>query len=112
MSCLGDYLRISRENISMSQDQVHKLTGITDSRLHRIENGETQNPPANDLKLLASIYNIDLIDLFIRAGYLDNNDVIHFKYVFTGVELLEPEEKKHIQQQIDFLLQRKSQKEV
>lgn len=112
MSCLSDYLRKSRENLNLSMDAVYELTGITDSRLHRIESGNNQSPPASVLKLLSDAYHIDLIDLFIRVGYLEQKDVLNFQHDFKGVELLEPDEKSHIQQQIDFLLQRKSQKEV
>lgn len=68
MSCLGAYLREVRINLGLSQDAVFDKTGITDSRLSRIESGENKEPSAIALKQLAEAYSIDPVDLLIRAG--------------------------------------------
>ena len=72
---LGQYLRTIREQNKLSTRDVEKETGITTSQLSRLECSHTRNPSPVALKKLALLYNIKLIDLFQKAGYLDSQDV-------------------------------------
>ena len=57
------------------------------------------------LKKIALLYNIKLIDLFQKAGYLDSQDVdSYMESCFKGIEKLDQEDKKQIQSQIDYLI--------
>ncbi len=65
----GEYLRRIRKNKGFSQTDVFEKTGITDSRLSRIESGK--EAPAKTLCQLAMLYDIDILDLLKRFGYID-----------------------------------------
>ncbi|MDE7207568.1 MAG: transcriptional regulator [Lachnospiraceae bacterium] len=102
---LGQYLRTVRERNNLSTRDVEKETGITTSQLSRIECSITQKPSPTALKKLALFYNIKLIDLFQKAGYLDPEDIdAYMKTCFKGIEKLDQEDQKQIQKQIDYLI--------
>ncbi len=102
MDKIGDYLKKVRIQQGLSLKDVYKATGISDSRLSRIENGtkDLELKPAF-LKALAELYNIRLVDLLINAGYLNTEDLASYERVFQDVDFLSDAEKKHIQEQID-----------
>jgi len=102
---LGQYLRTVREQNKLSTRDVEKKTGITTSQLSRIECNITRKPSPTALKKLALFYNIKIIDLFQKAGYLDPEDVdAYMETSFKGIEKLDLEDKKQIQSQIDYLI--------
>ena len=67
---LGSHLKQIRENKEISLREVEKLTGIGYAHLSMIENGKRNVTPAL-LKNLSKLYNIDYIDLYEKAGYID-----------------------------------------
>lgn len=99
---LGNRLKVSREKGGLSLKRVYEITGITDSRLSKMERGQINCTP-DDLKKLAHLYNIHLIPLYVLAGYLNEGDIKEYQFVFQGVSSLDDEEMQHIQSQIDFL---------
>lgn len=102
MTALGDRLKESREKCDLSLKKVYELTNLTDSRLSKIERGQINCTP-DDLKKLAHLYNIQLLPLYVLAGYLNEEDIKEYRFVFQGASSLDDEEKQHIQAQIDFL---------
>ena len=91
---LGKFLKEIRENKKISLREVEKLTGVGYSHLSMIENGKRNVTPAL-LKNLSNIYNIDYIDLYEKAGYLDlaeseklkdkDNKILNKKYYMCPV---------------------------
>lgn len=67
---LGLYLKTIREALGYSIYDVNKLCDISPSYLSLMENGK-RKPSAVILKKLAPIYNVNYIDLYEKAGYLD-----------------------------------------
>lgn len=67
---LGEYLKKIREGKNISLREAEKLTGIGYSHLSMIENGKRNVTPAL-LRNLANIYNVDYIELYEKAGYID-----------------------------------------
>lgn len=110
MSNLGKRLKDYREMLGLTLKQVNEQTGITNSRLSKIERGKLVCPPA-DLKKLARIYEVKLISLYLEAGYIDNGDLMEYQLFFKGINELDDEEKQHIQKQIDFIISRKRNSE-
>lgn len=102
MSDIGSCLKDKRTQCNLSLKDIYDQCGITDSKLSRIERGEKLPDPA-ELKKLAQIYGLDVISLFIMAGYLDRNDLSNYQFVFQNVDLLNDEEKQSIQTQISLL---------
>lgn len=103
MNSIGFYLRDQRVKLSLSLNDVCEQTGITTTRLNRIELGQVNEPSPEVLKKLAEFYKIDLIYLYKLAGYLDNDDVSRQIQPFNNYEILSDEERNFIQQAIDFL---------
>ena len=103
MSTVGTYLKEVRNSRGFSLKDVQERCGVTDSKLSRLERGEGRDLTPYDLKKLAQLYEIDVIPLYIMAGYLDENDLSNYQLVFKNARLLNEEEKQSIQMQIDLL---------
>ena len=67
---LGEYLKKVRKLKDLSLRQVDYKSDVSFSHLSMIENGSRKPSPLT-LKELAKIYNLDYIDLYEKAGYLD-----------------------------------------
>lgn len=67
---LGEYLKKIRENKKLSLREVNKLTDISFTYLNMIENGKRNVNPTL-LRNLAKVYNVDYLDLYEKAGYID-----------------------------------------
>lgn len=103
MNSIGSYLKKQRERLSLSLNAVCDQTGITSTRLNRIERDLVNEPSPEALKKLAELYQIDLIYLYKLAGYLENIDIKGQVQPFTNYELLNDDERNFIQQSINFL---------
>lgn len=104
---LGTFLKNARNKNNQSLKSVQKATGISDSRLLRIETGENDSPAPADLRLLAQLYQINIVDIYLLAGYLTPNDLLSYQHTFNNVEKLSPEEKQNIQNSIDLFTKSK-----
>ncbi|MDD3167977.1 MAG: helix-turn-helix transcriptional regulator [Eubacteriales bacterium] len=100
MNELGIYLKKLRTENGYSQKKVHDATGITDSQQSRIERGLNQEISPLSLKKLASFYNVNVIDLYILAGWISQNDLEGYQRIFMYAELLTDSQKKNIQNEI------------
>ena len=67
---LGSYLKSIREKLDYSTHDINKLCDISQSYISLMENGKRKPSPII-LKKLASIYCLDYIDLYEKAGYID-----------------------------------------
>lgn len=106
---LSSYLKDCRKSKKLSLNTVFKETGITDSRLHRIENnGEIKGLTPEELSKLTKIYDISMVDLLIKAKYLSVSDLKKYQTVFKGVSILDDEEREHIQHEINFINRKKA----
>ncbi len=104
MNSLGTYLRNVREENNLSLNAVYNVTGITDSRLSKLENNNYEEPSPVMLKKLANLYQLSIVDLFIRAGYMTYDDLNICPQIFHGIDQLTDEDIKHIQNQIDYII--------
>ncbi len=67
---LGKYLKKLRDDKNLSLREVNKLTDISYTHLNMIENGKRNVTPAL-LRNLANLYNVNYLDLYEKAGYID-----------------------------------------
>lgn len=100
MCKIGDFLKQQRQKLGLSMSEVHGQTGITYSKLSRIERGEGRSLDPLELKKLADLYHVNLVTLYLMAGYLSENDLRDYCFVFDGAALLTEEEHESIQTQI------------
>ncbi len=77
---LGEYLEEARKRKKYSTYDVNKLTDISQSYISLLEKGK-RKASAVILKTLAPIYNLDYLDLYEKAGYIELiEDEIKNKY--------------------------------
>lgn len=105
---LGIYLRYLREFNHLSMHDVYHHTKITDSKLSRIEKQSIKEPSPKDLKKLALLYKVDVIDVFKMAGFIDEADLLNYQKAFNNTDLLISEEKELIQHQIDYFTKQRN----
>lgn len=67
---LGEYLEKIRKSKDLSLRQVDYKSDVSYSHLSMIEKGTRKASPLT-LKELAKVYNLDYVDLYEKAGYLD-----------------------------------------
>jgi len=72
---LGEYLKHLREQFDLTLREVEERTGISNAYISQIENGIKDSPHIKILKKLADVYNISLLEMLIKAGYLDSEDL-------------------------------------
>jgi transcriptional regulator with XRE-family HTH domain len=66
---LGAYLRNEREHAGLSQARLAKLVGVDNSRILRLERGDTLSPNADFLSQIVDALGLNLFDVYARAGY-------------------------------------------
>ncbi len=106
MESVGIYLRTLRTKKNLSLNDVCKNTGLTTTRLNRIELGEVKEPSPEVLRKLAEFYNVDLMNLYILAGYLKKTDITERCNPFKNYEILDADECGYIQKTIDFFAEK------
>jgi len=99
---VGERLRNIRNSKGLSLDEVNKCTGITNSRLSKIERGITEHPSLDDISTLLKFYEIPLISFLYQEGYCEKSGTS-----LKNLELLNNFEIEHIQAEIDFILKEK-----
>lgn len=99
---IGQKLKSIRLLRKLSLNTVSLKTGITDSRLSKIERGIIEHPSLDDISTILKVYDIPLISILCEEGYCNKNDG-----VFKNAELLNEFEIKHVQNEIDFILKEK-----
>ena len=108
MNELGTLLRKIRNEKKLSMITVCNATGITNSRLSRIERGKNKSaPPATDLAKLADLYNVDLKTLLPQSDTNPKEISDDNSLILKNIDLLSASELRHIQDEIDFILVQK-----
>ena len=63
---IGEKLRDIRNSKNLSLEDVEKHTGITNSRLSRIERGLNKHPSLDDISTLLKCYEIPLVSFCVK----------------------------------------------
>ncbi len=103
MNKFGEYLKLQRQKQKLSLKDVYMKSGITDSKLSRVERGEGHGLEPMELKKLAQIYDVNTISLYLLAGYISEDDLKGYRFVFKNANLLTNEEQDNIQTQINLM---------
>ncbi len=96
---IGEKLKSIRNSKHLSLACVSEATGITNSRLSKIERGLIKHPSLDDINAILKVYNIPLSSVLCEEGYCNQNNS-----VLKNIELLNELEITHIQNEIDFLI--------
>lgn len=113
MAEIGQYLKAIRSQQGFSLKDVYKKTGISDSKLSRIENGTNlSETDPTILQALAKLYNLNLVDLYLVAGYLDEESLSSYKQVFQNSELLNQDERALIQSLVNMITKERGSHDI
>lgn len=99
---IGERLRELRLSRNISMEQIEQMTGITNSRLSRIERGLNKHVALDDIVELLKVFDVPLLAFLCDEGYCEANTS-----VLKHIELLNDFEIAHVQNEIDFILQEK-----
>ena len=95
---LGQYLRRLRNSKHMSMAEVRKQTGITNSRLSKLENDQVADPSISVICKLSNCYEVDVVDILNEAGMN-----IEKSTPFNHTSFLNEDEVDSLQKIIDLL---------
>ncbi len=95
---IGDVFKRLRLEKRVGFKKVYEETGISDSRLHRFEAGNTKALSIDEIAMLAGFYGVDLGLVLAQAGYLEEKEAS-----FQNMDHLTMEDRKHIQKEIDYI---------
>lgn len=99
---LGENIKEIRISKRITLKKVYEKTGISDSRLHRFENGKTDVLSLDEIVVLSEMFGYSLDSLLINAGYIK-----HPNSIFENTDLLDESEIKHIQDEINMIVELK-----
>lgn len=94
-----DVLKNVRIETKHSFKNVYDKTGISDSRLHRFEEGNIKALSIDEIYKLTEFYGIDFESILLQSGYLKKD-----RGVFKNTQRLSKEDVDHIQKEIDYIV--------
>ncbi len=104
MNDLGNLIKSRREELSMTQRDLAKMTGTNNATISRIESGEIIKPDSSILYELSSALKLDYLFLLSLAGYISIDEEL--RQIIRLYEHSSAEEKKKIfdvlQKEFDF----------
>jgi len=103
---LGAQLRRIRRERGISLKEVSSRTGITNSRLSKLERGLLAEPSLAMLSKLSFLYSVSLSDMADWAGYYSGSEYRKNPWI-KNLENLSETERKSIQSVVDCLAGRK-----
>jgi len=92
VSNIGKFIKGLREKKGFSQRQLAYLSGVSNTEISRIENGERKKPDIEILQKIARPLGVNYKTLYVVAGYVKNEDNIDGKIksaISDDPELLE-----------------------
>ncbi len=88
-------IKEARKNKDMTQQELADSIGVTKAYINKIENGVTKKPSLNVLERLASILDINYVDIVEEFGY-DIEDLISEQTIIKFFREYEPSEEVNI----------------
>lgn len=108
MNEIGIYLKKLRKEQNFSLKKLAKELNTTDAILSRLEHSQLPKDICNIFKSLSSFYQINVVELYLKAGLISTNDLEQFNGSFLNCNLLSNEELNHVQREINFLIKNKN----
>lgn len=102
MQSLNELLKEKADVNGLDNHQLSEALSISEYRLENILSGAERCTP-DELRKISDVFSCPIIDLYIAAGYLQNEDVEQYQRVFIGTEKLSETERVHIQEMIYML---------
>ncbi|MBS5368404.1 MAG: helix-turn-helix transcriptional regulator [Coprobacillus cateniformis] len=110
MNNIGQYLKELRLNKQLSLKALAEKIGTTNSILSRVENGHLPKDIPTLFNSLADFYNINVITLYLKVNLISIKSFKEYNGIFNNCEKLTDKEIKHIQNEIDFIIEHRNTK--
>lgn len=104
ISNVGQLIKEKREARGLSQKKLGDACGVSDSEIHKIENGTRQNPNWMTLCSIAKALGFHPFEIMLNAGYITEGD-IHPALKLQRLDQLSESQLQDVQRYIDFTLQ-------
>ncbi len=103
MTVIGDFIKERRNIKNLSKRALAEIAGISHTEVHRIENGDRENPSVKILSALAEPLSVTKEEMLRAAGYLtsDDNHISPIQKAFP--DLRTDKEQKTVQKIVDGL---------
>lgn len=111
MSNVGKLIKEKRTVAKLSQKNLGKACGISDSEIMKIENGTRKTPNWVNLCKIAKVLGMHPFDILLAAGYISEND-FNPNNRLHNLEKLDDDDCKYLQLLIDFMISRKETDEI
>jgi len=103
MVSLGFFIKNKRESVGYSMRKLSSISGVSDSEIMKIENGERKNPGCQNLCRIAEALDVSPVEIFLKAGYLSENDVYPCTRI-RGIDSLGENDIEMVQFFVDFIV--------
>lgn len=103
---LGSKLKELRLKAGLSLRDVSEKSGVDDSLLSKIENGQVKKPTQANLNRLASFYDIEAEELYTLAGYTVSTTLPTYAPYLRSKYDLPPEAISELRQHFDYVKQK------
>lgn len=107
MTGVAEVIKENRELCGYSRKKLAELSGISDSELMKIENGERKKPSWTNLCEIAKALDISPVEFLIKTEYITVKDV-NPAYMLKRIDKLTPDDLRELQLFIDFLISKKN----
>ena len=106
MTSIGEFIKNKRTELGLSQKRLGTMVDLSDSEIMKIENGTRKTPNWESLCRLAGVFDISPLEILLISGYITDDD-INPQIKIKGLEKLNDEDLKNVQQYVDFIISRK-----
>jgi transcriptional regulator with XRE-family HTH domain len=86
LRAFGDFVRAQRRLAQVSQRNLAKMSGVSDSYLSQIERGNYR-PSPQVVKALAQAFGLEPRQLYMMLGFMDENDSGGMPSVVQAIQL-------------------------
>lgn len=111
MSNVGDLIKQKRIKAKLSQKNLGKACGISDSEIMKIENGQRKTPNWENLCKISKALSIHPFDILLVAGYISESD-FNSSNRLRNLDKLDENDCNFLQSLIDFMISRKETDEI
>lgn len=107
MSEIGRLIETRRRALGLSQKELGRSSGLSDTTICKIENGNRTTPSWESLCRIAKALNIHPFEFMLAVGYITRDDVINPKPVLRNLDKLSETDISCLQLLVDFMIARK-----
>ena len=111
MESIGQIIKKKREEKGYSLKKLGDICGISDSEVMKIENDARKKINWNSVFQICKELSLNPVELLVISGVINRKDLA-LEPVFKNIDSLDNEQKRSVQQYIDFLIYESRKNEI